>query len=353
MREINIDLSSDNYLQQPNIFGGYAGEHNETVLKVKLPARMVNIECSGYRFDFQTSEDDKISSPLIPVSELDNDVVSLPLAEQLTVAGRLLFDVAAIQSNEDDVSLIAKTNMVALSIKGSPSGRAVPIDLEGYKDELNEMVDARIRVMESDLDEHIAAAEAATASATAAAGTANTAATSATSAASSASSAATSATIATNSANSATSSATSAASSANSAATQATSAASSANTAAAAATAAAEAASEIAGYKKTTLDTPLQVNTSYDLGVQSSLTLTLPSTATALDEIYVAFESGSTPTVLAIIGDYVGDDDYEPSANCVCELSFKYVCGAWSLIAKGGTFASINTVLGEIENGYY
>ena len=60
MREIHIDLSSDSFLQQPNVFAGYAGEHNETVLKVKLPKRMIGIECSGYRFDFQTSEDKSI-----------------------------------------------------------------------------------------------------------------------------------------------------------------------------------------------------------------------------------------------------------------------------------------------------
>ena len=56
MRYISIDLSSDNYLQQPQIFGGYAGEHNETVLQVIPPKRMTGVEYSDYRFDFQTSE---------------------------------------------------------------------------------------------------------------------------------------------------------------------------------------------------------------------------------------------------------------------------------------------------------
>ena len=71
MRHVFIDLSSDNYLEQPHIFGGYAGEHNETILQVKLPNRMVGVQYSGLRFDFQTSEDNKISSPLIPISELN------------------------------------------------------------------------------------------------------------------------------------------------------------------------------------------------------------------------------------------------------------------------------------------
>lgn len=144
MRYVSIDLSSDNYLQQPQIFGGYAGEHNETILQVKLPDRMVSIECSGYRFDFQTSEDNKISSPLILVSELDNDILSFKLTEQLTVAGRLLFNVVATLSNEDSVSLTSKTNMVALYIGDSPDGNSILPDPNGYKDEMLEMIDDRI-----------------------------------------------------------------------------------------------------------------------------------------------------------------------------------------------------------------
>lgn len=144
MRYVSIDLSSDNYLQQSQIFGGYAGEHNETVLQVKLPKRMIEIECSGYRFDFQTSEDNKISSPLIPVSELNDGILSFHLSEQLTVAGRLFFNVAAILSDENSVLLISKTNMVALYIGDSPDGNSILLDPNGYKDELQKMVDERI-----------------------------------------------------------------------------------------------------------------------------------------------------------------------------------------------------------------
>lgn len=144
MREIFIDLSSDNYLQRPKVFGGYEGEHNETVLKVKLPKRMIGIQCSGYRFDFQTSEDEKISSPLIPVSKLDNDVISLRLIEQLTITGELFFNIAAIVLDGDTISSIAKTNGVFLYMSNSPKGKSTPIDPNGYKDELLEMVDNRI-----------------------------------------------------------------------------------------------------------------------------------------------------------------------------------------------------------------
>ena len=144
MRYILIDLSSDNYLQQPNLFGGYEGEHNETILQVKLPKRMIDIECSGYRFDFQTSEDNKISSPLIPVSELNNNILSFHLTQQLTISGKLLFNVVAILSDENTVSLISKTNTVVLHIENAADGNIQLLDPNGYKDELQKMVDERI-----------------------------------------------------------------------------------------------------------------------------------------------------------------------------------------------------------------
>lgn len=145
MRHINIDLSSDNHLQQMQIFGGYAGEHNETILQIKLPRRMVGIDCSGYRFDFQTSEDNKITSPLIFPEDLNIDILQYHLTEQLTIAGKLLFNVVAIkQLNQNSCSLVSKTNMVTLYIGNSPDGNDIPYDPNGYKDEILAMIDARI-----------------------------------------------------------------------------------------------------------------------------------------------------------------------------------------------------------------
>lgn len=141
MRYINIDLSSDNHLQQLQIFGGYAGEHNETVLQVTLPQRMIGIEYSDYRFDFQTSEDNEIP---VPVSKLINGVLSCHLTEQLTVAGKLLFNVVARKLDGKVVSLTSKTNMVNLYIGDSPDGNSVLPDPNGYKDEILKMVDLRI-----------------------------------------------------------------------------------------------------------------------------------------------------------------------------------------------------------------
>ena len=145
MRHISIDLSSDNYLERPQIFGGYAGEHNETILQVKLPKRMIDIECSGYRFDFQTSEDNKISSPLIPVSKLNNGILSFNLTEQLTIGGKLLFKVVAILSSENTVSLISKTNTVILHIEDSLEGNVHFFDPNGHKDMLQQMVEELIK----------------------------------------------------------------------------------------------------------------------------------------------------------------------------------------------------------------
>ena len=143
MRYVFIDLSSDNYFHQPQIFGGYAGEHNETLLQVRLPKRMVGIECSRYLFDFQTSEDNKISYP-ISVSELKDDILSFSLVEQLTIAGKLSFNVSAILSDGQAVSLISKTNKAILLIESSSEGNITLPDPNGYKDELEKIVDERI-----------------------------------------------------------------------------------------------------------------------------------------------------------------------------------------------------------------
>lgn len=92
-------------------------------------------------------------------------------------------------------------------------------------------------------------------------------------------------------------------------------------------------------YKvKTTLDNILNVNTQYYLGTQSSLNLTLPSTASAGDIITVDFESGTTATTLSISGNIAGDIDYTPIANSLVELNFKYDGTYWKMLVS-----SINT----------
>jgi len=85
---------------------------------------------------------------------------------------------------------------------------------------------------------------------------------------------------------------------------------------------------------KSTMDAVLVANTQYDLGTQSYVTLTLPSTATSCQEIYIAFKSGATATTLNIVGDYEGDTSYLPSTNCIVEMHFKYICSSWVLVVK-------------------
>lgn len=87
---------------------------------------------------------------------------------------------------------------------------------------------------------------------------------------------------------------------------------------------------------KTTLDSVLVANARYDLGRKTwnSITLTLPDDATSMQEIFVAFRSGKNATSLNITSEYAGDTAYLPSANCIVELSFLFVTGAWVLLTK-------------------
>lgn len=147
MRRVFIDLSNDSHLCQPSVFGGYAGEHNETQLEVKLPKRMVEIDCSGYYFDFQTADDKEILSPLLNVSQVKDNIISFKLAEQLTVAGKLKFNIKAVLINQGSIDLISKTSIAILHIDCSPEGTPTDINPENYKDEFLAMIEARVTEM--------------------------------------------------------------------------------------------------------------------------------------------------------------------------------------------------------------
>lgn len=145
MRKVYVDLSLDNHSHQPIFFGGYAGEHNETILQVKLPKRMVEAECSGYRFDFQTAEDNKVHSPLITTDKLDEDIITFKLTEQLTIAGKLMFNIVAILQDKQNISLVSKTNMVTLNIEDSPEGNHQYFDPNVHKNELQKIIAEQIK----------------------------------------------------------------------------------------------------------------------------------------------------------------------------------------------------------------
>lgn len=86
---------------------------------------------------------------------------------------------------------------------------------------------------------------------------------------------------------------------------------------------------------KTTMDSTAQPNTEYYLGTQSTVSVTLPSTAEAGQTISVDFASGSTATTLTITGsNLAGDTTYTPEANKLIELNFKYDGTYWKLLVS-------------------
>lgn len=148
MREIHIDLSSDYYLQQPKVFGGYVGEHNESKLIVKLPNRMIRDDISYYYFEFQTVLQEHITSPNVYKNTLStNNEISIVLWEQLLPsAGNLKFCVNAIELGENDtVTIKGKTSVCTLNILESPTGEDVLIDSKSSKEELQKSIDSALK----------------------------------------------------------------------------------------------------------------------------------------------------------------------------------------------------------------
>lgn len=148
MREIHIDLSSDNYLQNPKVFGGYAGEHNESKLLVKLPDRMIRDDISYYYFEFQTVLGEHITSPNVYKNTLStNNEISIVLWEQLlTSAGNLSFCINAINIGENGVVTVkGKTSVCTLYISESPTGEDVLIDPKSSKEELQKSIDSALK----------------------------------------------------------------------------------------------------------------------------------------------------------------------------------------------------------------
>ena len=148
MREIHIDLSSDYYLQQPKVFGGYVGEHNESKLVVKLPNRMIRDDISYYYFEFQTVLGEHITSPNVYKNTLSADnAISIVLWEQLSpAAGNLKFCVNAIELGENGtVTIKGKTPVCTLYISESPTGEDVLIDTKSSKEELQKSIDSALK----------------------------------------------------------------------------------------------------------------------------------------------------------------------------------------------------------------
>lgn len=148
MREIHIDLSSDYYLQQIKVFGGYVREHNESKLVVKLPNRMIRDDISYYYFEFQTVLGEHITSPNVYKNTLStHNEISIVLWEQLSpAAGNLKFCINAIELGENGtVTIKGKTQVCTLYILESPTGENVLIDQKGTKEELQKSIDSALK----------------------------------------------------------------------------------------------------------------------------------------------------------------------------------------------------------------
>lgn len=113
MRNVTFDLSADSEMSQYR-FGGYEGEHNETVLRVILPERM-QIEGEGeYRLFFENAKHVEIfSAPLVP----EEGALSLTLPQNLMLAPALKIHACVFRYDGADPVLIAKSAEMILSIK--------------------------------------------------------------------------------------------------------------------------------------------------------------------------------------------------------------------------------------------
>lgn len=148
MRVISIDLSADSPIS-PRVFGGQAGEHNHTELRVKLPNRLLTDDITYYCFEFETVLGQHIDSLNIYKDNfIDENIISIKLWEQLLPSkGDLQFCVSAIQIAADgNISIKGKTPTVSLQIKGSPDGEVFEYNPNLSPDELQAMINEAVKI---------------------------------------------------------------------------------------------------------------------------------------------------------------------------------------------------------------
>ena len=115
MREIYIDLSED--ICHSSIFGGYIGEHNETKITTKLPARMLTDDITKYQFIFKNYKNEIQPDNVVDLSDINNGNVSTLLTEEQTVGNCLIFSVTATVENGGIVERRTKTPIVSLKVR--------------------------------------------------------------------------------------------------------------------------------------------------------------------------------------------------------------------------------------------
>ena len=116
MREIRIDLSDNKC--SPVVFGGYAGEHNETKVIIKLPDRMLTDDITKYQFIIKNSKNEIQSENVVDLSDINNGNISTMLTKGQTVGGCLMLSVTASVENNNIVERRAKTPIISLKVRG-------------------------------------------------------------------------------------------------------------------------------------------------------------------------------------------------------------------------------------------
>lgn len=122
MRDVFVDLSNNN--RHGLIFGGYAGEHNQTKLTVKLPDDLIGDNYS-YEWEFGTAYNTKYTEEVTFIES--NNLLSCMLTSDVTVKGVLEVQIIAYSitnnnSNEIVRTFIGKSEIISLLIKNSVSG---------------------------------------------------------------------------------------------------------------------------------------------------------------------------------------------------------------------------------------
>ena len=135
MRIINIDATK-NPTGYTSVFGGYAGEHNNTEIQIKLPDNLKD-NTYTYQWHFGTSygEEYKYFG-----STLDGDTICCPLYKTVTKKGRLevqveVYKIETIDGKEEK-TFIGKTGIIPLLIKDSVEGTLQNGDIDLGADEI-------------------------------------------------------------------------------------------------------------------------------------------------------------------------------------------------------------------------
>ena len=118
MRQIRIDFSKDVPHKESGDWG-HEGEHNKTALECILPPSFN--QCIFINAEFRTEDNKKIVFENLTLSK--NKLI-IPITQQLTIKGRLLFQLVGYVLDEDahELKIISKTDLITGNIAPSVNG---------------------------------------------------------------------------------------------------------------------------------------------------------------------------------------------------------------------------------------